>query len=59
MQLYASKNIHFLYIITFLDFLLEWLQEFPTLKQIVSLDIELKCIISDYNEGHIILELRL
>jgi hypothetical protein len=57
-QLYASKYIHFLYIITFLDSLLEGLQGFPTLKQIVSLNIGLKCIISDYNQGHIIWELR-
>jgi hypothetical protein len=55
MQLYASKYIHFLYIITFLDSLLEG---FPTLKKIVSLNIGLKCIISDYNQGHIIQELR-
>jgi hypothetical protein len=58
MQLYASKYIHFLYIITFLDSLLEGLQGFPTLKQIVSLNIGLKRIISDYNRGHIIRELR-
>jgi hypothetical protein len=57
MQLHAPKNIHFLYIITFLDSLLEGLQECPTLKQFVSLDIGLKCIISDYNQGHIIWEL--
>jgi hypothetical protein len=38
--------------------LLEGLQEFPTLKQIVSLNIGLKHIISDYNQGHIIRELR-
>jgi hypothetical protein len=38
--------------------LLEWLQGFPTLKQIVSLNIGLKRIISDYNQGHIIRELR-
>jgi hypothetical protein len=54
MQLYASKNIHFL----FLDSLLEGLQELPTLKQIVSFGIGLKYIISDYNQGHIIRELR-
>ena len=58
MQLYASKYICFLYIITFLDSLLEGLQGFPTLKQIVSLNIGLKCIISDDNQGHIIRELR-
>jgi hypothetical protein len=58
MQLYASRNIHFLYIITFLDSLLEELQELPTLKQIVSFDLRLKYIISDYNQGHIIWELR-
>jgi hypothetical protein len=46
MKLYASRNIHFLYIITFLDSLLEGLQGFPTLKQIVSLNIGLKCIIT-------------
>jgi hypothetical protein len=55
MQLYASRNIHFLYIITFLDSLLEGLQEFPTLKQFVSLDVGLKCIISDYTYRHIII----
>jgi hypothetical protein len=49
MQSYASRNIHFLFMITFLDSLLEGLQESPTLKQFVSLDIALKCIISDYN----------
>jgi hypothetical protein len=53
-QLYASKNIRFLYIITFLDSLLEGLQEFSTLKQFVSLDIGLKC----NNQGHIKHELR-
>jgi hypothetical protein len=37
--------------------LLEGLQGFPTLKQIVSLNIGLKRIISDYNQGHIIREL--
>jgi hypothetical protein len=58
MQLYASKYIHFLYIITFLDSLLEGLQGFPTLKQMVSLNIGLKRIISDYNQGHIIRDLR-
>ena len=31
---------------------------FPKLKQIVSLNIGLKRIISDYNQGHIIRELR-
>ena len=58
MQFYASQYIHFLYIITFLDSLLEGLQGFPTLKQIVSLNIGLKHIISDYNQDHIIQELR-
>jgi hypothetical protein len=58
MQLYASKYICFLYIITFFDSLLEGLQGFPTLKQILSLSIGLKRIISDYNQGHIIRELR-
>jgi hypothetical protein len=51
MKLYSSRNIHFLYIITFLDSLLEGLQEFATLKQFVSLNNGLKCIISDYNHG--------
>ena len=51
MLLYASRNIHFLYKIAFLDFLLEGLQEFPTLQQIISLQIGLKCITSDYNQG--------
>jgi hypothetical protein len=58
MQLYALRNICFLYIITFFDSLLKGLQEFPTLKQFVSLNIGLKYIISDYNHGHIIWELR-
>jgi hypothetical protein len=40
-----------------LDSLIEGLQEFPTLKIIILLDIGLKCIISDYNQGHIIWEL--
>ena len=47
MQLNSFKNIHFLCIGTYLDFLLGELQEFPTLKQIISREIELKCIISD------------
>jgi hypothetical protein len=38
--------------------LVKGLQGFPTLKQIVSLNIGLKSIISDYNQGHIIWELR-
>jgi hypothetical protein len=38
--------------------LVKGLQGFPTLKQIVSLNIGLKSIISDYNQGHIIRELR-
>jgi hypothetical protein len=58
MQLYASKYIHFLHIITILDSLLEGLQGFPTLKQTVPLNIGLKRIIRDYNQGHIIWELR-
>jgi hypothetical protein len=58
MQLHASKYIRFQYIITFLDSLLEGLQGFPTLNQIVSLNIGLKRIISDYNQVHIIRELR-
>jgi len=58
MQLYALKYIHFLYIITFLESLLKGLQGFPTLKQIILLNIGLKHIISDYNQDHIIRELR-
>ena len=54
MQLYAIWNIHFMYLITFLDSLLEGLREFLTLKQIKSLKVGLKCIISDYNQGYII-----
>ena len=57
MQLYASRNIHFLYIITFLISLLKELQVFPTLKKILSLKIRLRCIISDNNEVHIAREL--
>jgi hypothetical protein len=59
MQLYVSRNIHFLCTITFWDFVLEGLEEFPTVKQITALEIGLKCIISDYNQGHIIRELRI
>lgn len=51
------QEIHFLYLIIFLDSLLEGLQDVPTLKQIVSFEIEIKCIISDYNHDHIIQEL--
>ena len=58
MQLYASRNIHFRYKITFLDSLLEVLQEFSTLEKIPSLEIALKCIISEYNPDHVIRELR-
>jgi hypothetical protein len=57
MQLCASRIFISLYN-HILDSLLEGLQEFPTLKQFVSLDSELKCIISDYNQGHIIWKLR-
>jgi hypothetical protein len=52
------KEYSFFYIITFLDSLLEGLQEFPILKQIISLEIGLKCLISNYNQGHKIHELR-
>jgi hypothetical protein len=55
---YIYIYIYILYIITFLDSLLEGLQGFPTLKQIVSLNIGLKHIISDYSQGHIVRELR-
>ena len=48
MHVYASRNIHSLYLITFLDSLFEVPQDFPTLNQIITLEIELKCIISDY-----------
>jgi len=57
MLLLSSKNIHFIYIITFLDSLLNELQEFSTLQQTISFEIGLKCIISDYNVSHIIWEL--
>jgi len=57
MLLLSSKNIHFIYIITFLDSLLKELQEFSTSQQIISLEIRLKCIISDYNLSHIKWEL--
>ena len=57
MQLYASRYIHLPYINICLDSLLEGLQDFPTLKQVVSLEIGLQCTISDYNRGHIIREL--
>ena len=43
--------------ISLLDALLDMLQEFLTSKQNVSLNIGLKCIISDYNKGHVIHEL--
>ena len=58
MQLYATKNIHLLYIISFMHSLLKWLQEFPTWKQILSLKVGPKCITRYYNQGHIIQELR-
>jgi hypothetical protein len=45
MQLYASRNIYILYISTFLDSLLEGLQKFPILKQIISLEMGLNYII--------------
>jgi len=54
MILLSSKTINFMYIITFLDSLLKGLQEYPTLKQIISLDTGLKCIINNYNKGYII-----
>jgi hypothetical protein len=57
MQLFSSRNIHSLYIITFLDSLLKGIQDFSTLKKIVSLDIGLKDIINNYNQGHIRWEL--
>jgi len=47
--LMSSKSIYFIFTITFLNSLLKRLQEFSTLKQITSLEIELKYIISDYN----------
>jgi len=37
--------------------LLKGLQEFSTLKQIMFFEIELECIISNYNQGHITWEL--
>ena len=47
-----------IYVFTFFDSLLEELQEFPTLKHIISLEIGLNCIITYYNRGHIVRELR-
>ena len=38
--------------------MLEGLQEFPTLNQMISLEIGPKCTTSDYKHGHIIWELR-
>ena len=59
--LYASQNLHFLYIITFLDSFLEGLQEFLALEQIISLEIGLddynQIGIKDHNHAHIIQEL--
>ena len=40
-----------------MDSLLEGLHEFPTLTQLLSLEIDLKHIMSDYIHGHIIREL--
>ena len=51
MQLYASRNIHFLCRIIFLDFLLEELREFPA-----SLEIGLKRVKNDHTQGHVIRE---
>lgn len=59
MQSYASKNIIFLYIITFLDSLLEGLQEFTKLKITIPLEIGLKCIVSNYNYGYILCKLHI
>lgn len=56
-QLYVSTNIHVLYMNTCLDPLSEGLHDFPTLKQILSLDIGIKCIMNDYNQRHITREL--
>ena len=47
MHLYATRNIHSLYIFRFLTSLLGGLQEPPTLNQIISLEIGLKCIIRE------------
>ncbi len=61
MQLYASRNIHSLYIYIYIyifAFLVRRATRGPTSKQITSLEIGLKCIRSDYNHGHIIRELR-
>jgi len=57
MLLLSSKNIHIINIIIFLNSLSKGPQNFSTLKQIISLDIGIKCIINDYNQGHIIWEL--
>lgn len=58
MQLLSSKIfILYIYMSTFLDSLLKGPQDFSTLIQIIFLEIGLKYIISDYNQGHIIWEL--
>jgi hypothetical protein len=58
MQLHASRNVYILYIIsTFLDSLLEGLQKFPTLKQIISLEMEIHSKWF-YDQGLIIQKLR-
>jgi len=57
MLLLSSQSIHYIHIITFLDSFLKGLQGFSTLKQIKFLEIRLKCILSDYNQDHVIWEL--
>ena len=52
LQLYNSGHIHFPYIIIFFNFLLKGLREFPPLKHIILLEIGLKYIISEHNQGH-------
>lgn len=58
MQLYSSNYICFLCLLTFLGSSFKVLQGFPTLTQIVSLNIGLKPIISMGNQGHPIWELQ-
>jgi len=57
MQLLSSSLIPLQYIIMFLNSLSKGLYKFFTLKQIVSFKTRLKCIISDYNQSHIMQEL--
>jgi len=50
MLLLSSKNIHFIHIVIFLDSLVNGLQEWSILKQVLSLEIGLECIIGSLQE---------